>query len=158
VVSAGDLPLPMRVDVAIVKGGQVSDSYQVTAEHELSFKPFTFQWTGGSSITVGPFRWEDCHFRLPGIGPDANFKPLGDWFLAWFDQDDERGFYSSDLQGVVHCLTDPKYDDGAATFVIDFGSAPGEVFEYLLDALEQIGAKTVQIGQIDKQRKENGEQ
>lgn len=158
VVSEGILHLPMRVDVVVVRAGQVSDSYQVTAAHELALKPFTFQWTGGASITVGPFQWEECPFRLPGVGPESNFKPLADWFQAWFDQDDERGLFYSDLQGVVHCLTDPEFADGAATFTIDFGSAPAEVFEYLLDALEQLGAKTVQIGQVDDQPKENGKQ
>ncbi len=157
VVSEGVLNLPKRADIVVIRNGQVSDSYQVTAAHELALKPFTFPWTGGASITVGPFRWEDCQFRLPDLGPKANFKPLADWFLAWFDQDDERGLYYSDLQGVVHCLTDPKFDDGTATFSIDFGSAPAEVFEYLLDALEQLGAKTVQIGQVDQQPQQSGE-
>src|SRR5207248_2628477 len=83
-------------------------------------------------------------------------EPLADWFMAWFDQDDERGLYYSDLQGVVHCLTDPVFADGAATFTIDFGSAPADVFEYLLDALEQLGAKTVQIGNVDKPGDKNG--
>jgi hypothetical protein len=158
VVSEGLLDLPMRVDIVVTRAGQVVDSYQVKAAHELAIKPFTFPWTGGASITAGPFQWEECKFRLPGIGREANFKPLADWFMAWFDQDDERGLYYSDLQGVVHCLTDPKFDDEGATFSIDFGSAPADVFEYLLDALEQVGAKTVQIGNVGEQPQQDGKQ
>lgn len=157
-VSEGLLKLPMRADIVVTRAGQVVESYQVKAAHDLVIKPCTFQWTGGMTVTAGAFQWEDCHFRLPGIGLEANFKPLADWFMAWFDQDDERGLYYSDLQGVVHCLTNPKFDDEAATFTIDFGSAPADVFEYLLDALEQLGAKTVQIGQVNEQPKQNGEQ
>jgi len=159
VIGEGTLELPSRADVAVLRGGKVADSFQVTAEHDLALKPFTFPWTGGAQVTVGPFRWEECHFRLPGVGKDANVKPLADWFFAWFDQDDERGLYYSELQGVVHSMTDPAFADGAATFTIDFGSAPADVFEYLLDAIEQVGAKTIQIGNVNQpgEKQSNGQ-
>lgn len=158
VLHEGPLDLPMRVDVAVVVGSQVKDSFQVVTGQSVGFKPITFSWTGGTAITVRPFAWEACPFRLAGLGPEPNLKPLADWFLAWFDPNDERGLFYSDLQGVVHGLTDPVVGDGAASFTIDFGSAPPDIFEYLLDALEQLGAKTVQIGPVDEEGEKDGKE
>jgi len=151
ILHEGLLHLPQRADVAIIRDGKVTDSFQVVTERTVSFKPFNFQWTEGAQVTVGPFQWEDCRVTLPGIGPGANFAPLASWFTSWFDETQREGmFYSSDLQGVLHRLTDPEFKEGegAAAFTIDFGSAPTDVFEYLLDALEQSGAKTIHIGTL----------
>jgi hypothetical protein len=147
----GLLGLPMRVDAAVIRDGKVEDSFQIVTERTASFKPFTFRWTGGAEITVGPFQWEDCRIKLIGAGPESNFQPLASWFTAWFDESARKGIFYSDLQGVLHGLTGPQFEDVSATFSIDFGSALPDVFEYLLDALEQTGTKTIQIGLIEEE-------
>ena len=151
VAHEGVLQLPIRADVVLIRNDKVEDSFQVTTERTVSFKPFTFPWTEGAQVTVGPFQWENCAVRLPGVGPESNFKPLASWYTSWFDEDQREGmFYSSDLRGVLHSLSNIDFKEGAATFTIDFGSAPTDVFEYLLDALEQAGAKTIHIGEVEQ--------
>ena len=147
-VREGIMNLPRRVDVVIIRNGQVEDSFQIVTQRTVTFKPFTFRWTGGAEVCVGPFQWEDCRIKLHGVTAESNFQPLASWFTGWFDESQREGIFYSDFQGVLHSLGNPEFSEGAATFSIDFGSAPTDVFEYLLDALEQSGAKKIEIGQV----------
>jgi len=142
----GALALGMRVDLVVLSEGRVQDSFHVRADRTVSFKPFTFPWNERVQVTVGPFQWEDCALKLHGVESAEKLKPLVNWFDVWFDAEDERAALDKDLQGVVHCLTDPQFEGSTATLTVDFGTAPTEVFEDFLDAIDQCGATAVEVG------------
>lgn len=145
-VGDGTLSLPLRGDVFAVADGQPSESLRVDSESMLSFEPVTFSWGSGLAVRVAPFQWDACDVRATGISSPADWSRLRDWFATWFDGEDTRQPDEQGLSGVVHFLSDPMHDGSAATFQVDFGSAPVEAFEELLDALRNSGATEIEIG------------
>ena len=53
--------------------------------------------------------------------------------------------FRKSISGVIHFISDPKREDVATIFEVDFGSAPVEAFEELLDAFQASGAKKIEI-------------
>lgn len=105
------------------------------------------------SVTIEPFtmkfRATDVH--VEGISWDAAVlshdleniprAALNDWFDRWFDPDDTRFDPEADLQSVIHSLI---VEEGALT--VDFGSAPADAFDELLDLLSAAGARRIVVG------------
>src|SRR5262249_32000073 len=81
-----------------------------------------------------------------GISRGVDWSPLCTWFERWFDVEDTRQPDDDGLNGVIHFLSDPEYKGAATVFQVDFGSAPEEAFEELLDALRDSGATKIEIG------------
>jgi hypothetical protein len=145
----GPLNLPRRKDL-VVRSPTVNGSFQIKTERTLQFKPLTFTWGQGLTVSIGPFRWEECPVKLLGTTTDDQPLPLVDWYDRWFDEFDTKGPLKKDFQEVVHFLEISEQKDAATELTIDFGSAPKAAFEELLDALEQGGSNTVEIGQVDQ--------
>lgn len=146
IVTEGELGLPTRGDLFIIRDGAVVDSLQIDTEGMLSFDPITFSWPENRlSVDLGPFQWNWMQLRVFGLPPKANWEPLRDWFLRWFQDDDPA---ADQLLGGVHFMSDPSSADGCAEVSIDLGSAPVESLEELLDAVGGMDAKRVQIGQF----------
>jgi hypothetical protein len=142
----GTLSLPMRLDVVEVAKGEAKDTIRVDSDSMLSFEPFDFKWSGGLPTRLAPFHWDGCHVRAKGIPTGTDWSRLRDWFDRWFDGEDTRQPDADGLCGVIHFLSDPKQAGAATTFEVDFGSAPVEAFEELLDALRDAGATKIEIG------------
>ena len=94
-----------------------------------------------------PFQWNWIQLRLHGLDSDADWQPLREWFFRWFHEGDPA---DDELLGGIHFMSDPEEGDGAAEVTIDLGTAPVEAFEELLDAVGQLGANRLQIGQFDE--------
>jgi hypothetical protein len=132
----GTLGLPLRIDVAVIKDGEVSETLNVDTETMLSFDPLQFDW-GALAVELHPFAWDAASFRLEGVEAEGGWRPLQDWFWRWFLADEEEG---DEPLGAVHFLSDPDLTAGHADFSVDLGSAPVEAFEELLDAATALGA------------------
>jgi hypothetical protein len=142
----GTLSLPMRLDVVGVADGEAKDTIRVDSTAMLAFEPIDFEWSGGLPTLLAPFHWDGCHVRATGIRKNADWSHLRGWFDRWFDGEDTRQPDADGLCGVIHFLSDPKQEGAATTFEVDFGSAPVEAFEELLDALRDAGATKIEIG------------
>jgi hypothetical protein len=142
----GVFDLPMRVDLAVLTGGAVSDSITVDTETMLSFDEVVFDWDG-LGVTLSPFQWNWCEVLAEGTFTEASVEPLIDWFHEWFvDGEDGDG---TELLGAVHYMSDPQLTASQISFVIDLGTAPVDAFEELLDAVAATGATSVNLGEDD---------
>jgi len=144
-VREGAWSLPCRVDTCLRKNGEVVDSIMVGTERLIAFAPLEFEWSGGLAVRLAPFPWDYCELRLgaPVFDP-AHFRA---WFDRWFDAEDSRPEGARGFKGVVHFMSDPAVVDGVTRLLVDFGSAPVEAFEQLLDAAVASGQTSVRIGQ-----------
>lgn len=140
VATDGALALPMRTDlVAFTADGAAPESLLIDTEKMLGFEPVTFTWEGGLAVRVEPFQWNWCTLELEGDGIATD--PLRAWFMRWFDRPPVDGTW----QEVVHFMSDPKTRGTGAAVSVDFGSAPVDAFEELLDAVRDTGAKRVRL-------------
>ena len=130
---AGMPALPHRFDVLQADG----DSRMVDAERQLKFDSFTFQ-LNGMSVAVAPFTWDWL-----GIGIDGDAAVAADvcaqWFLRWFDEQDEAPPEADGLRGVVHFMGDPVATASGIDLRIDLGSASDESVDDLLISLAHAG-------------------
>ena len=142
----GTLNLPMRLDVVGLADGEATDNICVDSVTMLSFEPIDFEWTGGLPTRLAPFTWDACDIRAFGILETSGWSHLRGWFDRWFDGEDTRQADEHGLYCVIHSLSDPKREGDASIMQVDFGSAPVEAFEKLLDALHASGATKIEIG------------
>ena len=142
----GTLGLPMRLDIVGVADGEAKDTIRVDSDSMLSFDSIDFEWAGGLPTRLAPFTWDACDIRAYGISKTSDWSHVREWFDRWFDGEDTRPADEHGLYGVIHFLSDPKCEGGATIIQVDFGSAPEEAFEELLDALRDSGATKIEIG------------
>lgn len=82
IVTEGELGLPVRGDLLVLRDGVVADSLQIDTEEMLTYDPVVFDWPQHSlRIELGPFQWNWMQLRIYGVPSDVDWKPLRDWFL-----------------------------------------------------------------------------
>lgn len=143
-VREGEHGLGMRVDVVVIAAGDAVRTLSVETDRELAFPAVTFAWSPGLEVVLRGFAWQRCPLRLAGSA--LNPRPLFEWFEKWFDADDERPLDERGLQGVVHFMSDPAMAANSMILEVDFGSAPIEAVEELLDVAATAGASTIEFG------------
>ena len=147
-VTEGALGLPVRGDLLVIRDGAVSDSLRIDTQGMLSFEPIAFEWPENNlDVDLRPFQWNWMQLRIFGLQNNADWAPIRDWFIGWFQEDDPA---EGELLGGVHFLSDPELGRDYSQVSIDLGTAPVESFEELLDAIGQMGASGVQIGQFEE--------
>lgn len=147
-VTAGQLDLPLRADLIVIRDGMVANSLQIDTVGTVSFVPICFNWPEHDlSVQMGPFQWNWLQLRIYGLPPSSDYEPLREWFMLWFQDDDPRG---EELLGGVHFLSDPWIVDGAMQFSIDLGTAPVRSFEELLVAVGRMRPERLSIGQFSE--------
>jgi hypothetical protein len=142
-VVEGELQLPLRKDLAVLRNGAVTDLLTIDTKGMLSFEPIVFDWGDSLRVYLGPFLWQRMTLRMP-VRKGVDWQSFTDWFWRWFGQEDGS---DNSLLGVVHFLSDPELSRKGVKFEVDLGSAPVEAFEELLDAVVAMGVKQCQIGQ-----------
>jgi hypothetical protein len=146
IVTEGQLDLPARGDIFEIRAGAVTDSIQIDTEGMLSFEPLTFEWPEDNlSVDLGPFQWNWIQLRIYGLPRDADWKPLREWFMRWFHDEDPA---ADELLGGVHFMSDPENARDYVQVSLDLGTAPVGSLEELLDAVARMRAKHLQIGQF----------
>jgi hypothetical protein len=146
-VREGILGFPLRADLITFADGQTPQRIMVDSEIILSFEPFSLNWDETIPILLKPFYWDACRVRVCGIGASQDWASLKKWHAKWFDEEDTCTPDEHGLFGVVHFVSAPERDGAADRFEVDFGTAPVEAFEELLDAFQELGASKVEIGQ-----------
>lgn len=151
----GSLQLPVRGDLIVIRDDVVVESLQIDTEEMLSFEPIQFEWSGDLNVEMQPFQWNWLQLEITGLGPDADWETLRSWFLHWFQDEDP----TDEMLLGVHFLSDPRMlsktdsktecEEQRIQLSVDMGTAPVDALEELLDALTQIGAKSVVIGQFE---------
>ena len=148
VVIEGELAVPSRGDLLVIRDGTVSDSVQVDTDGMLSFEPIVFDWPEiNLKVDLHPFQWNWMQLRIFGLKTDTDWAPIRGWFPGWFQEHDPA---EDELLGGVHVLSDPESRSDYSQVAIDLGTAPVESFEELLDAIARMGATRVHIGQFDE--------
>lgn len=130
---------PLRVDAI----GSDGTSLMVDATSQLRFDEFSFG-LNGAAVCVAPFSWDRLAVEVSGAIPHAD-AVFQEWFMRWFDDDDERPPGNDGLRGVVHFLSKLQAIDDGVAVQIDLGSCPGEAIDDLLFALAEAGAKEVRL-------------
>ncbi len=143
-VPEGSLGLPVRVDMAILRDGEIESLGNVEIDEMYDFEPVEFAWGDSMAVQLLPFPWDSASIVLPK-GPAYDWAPLKAWFMAWFREEEDEADDDGPL-GAVHFLSDPIEDEQSTILTVDLGSAPLEAFEQLLDAIEKLGVQEVMIG------------
>jgi hypothetical protein len=148
-VTEGPLAIPYRADLVLEEPGEVAtagNTIRVESPPQVKFSPISFRWEDALQVDMQSFQWDACDIQVNALS-DVDWQPLRNWFLYWFDMEDQKPMDELGLSGVVHYLSDPEMI-GAHNYrvQIDFGSAPVEAFEELLDALIAMGATSIGIG------------
>jgi len=139
---SGPLEVPYRADL-IPRGGDGS-SVMVNSTSSLGFEPFTVVY-GECRLSVSPFVWDWAKVTASGLTEEESSNVLKAWFLRWFDPDDANQADEKGLFGVVHYLGDPKAIEGGVEWTVDFGSAPPEAVQDMIDRLETHGAAELSL-------------
>jgi hypothetical protein len=140
----GNPPAPVRVDLITLLNGEVRDGLTIDSETMPGFPPFSLQWKHEMPVQISPFPWNACPVRT--ASRNVNFDKLLEWFELWFDPEETKAPGDDGLLGVVHNLISQPIELDEIRLLIDFGSAPIEAFEDLIDALHSAGAKQLEIG------------
>ena len=148
VLRTGQLDLPARADIVTTRDGKTIGSALVDTERMLSFEPLDFDWPDSElRVELYPFQWNLAQMRVYGLTDEPDWAPLREWFLHWFNEQDERPAASEPL-GVVHFLSEPDLQSGFVEFTIDLGTAPLGAFEEFVDVVAGMGASRVEIGKF----------
>ena len=147
VTREGELDVGMRIDVAVVRDGEVVDRFHVASGRKVQFEPITATYEA-ASLELHPFFWDGFTVAIQGDNAaSGTVAPLADWFAQWFGaaDDDPAARDEDGLRGVAHFISDPEPIEGGRAFEVDLGSAPVEAFVSLLDACVALGARRVTV-------------
>ncbi|MEZ4376230.1 MAG: hypothetical protein R3B07_35830 [Polyangiaceae bacterium] len=139
----GPFDLPLRADLVQREGDHAGDSVMVDPPRMVTFESLSFR-IEQCHLSLEPFGWDNALVVARPLTLSA-VTPLRDWFLRWFDPEDEAELHEDGLYHVVHFLSDPEEADGALQFIVDFGSAPVDAFDALIDTLITQGATHIAV-------------
>jgi hypothetical protein len=138
----------VRVDLITLVNEHVRDGMEIESETMVGFPAFSLKWKNVMPVKVWPFPWNACAVRMMGAGVDLG--RVLEWFEKWFDVDEAATSREDGLLGVVHSISSPPAAaaSGLVQLMIDFGSAPIEAFEELIEAIHLSGAESVEISVV----------
>jgi hypothetical protein len=138
----GRIDTPCRCDLVRKAMGGVQS---INATECLRLEPVCVE-IDGVPVAIAAFSWDWLNLRVTGMSEaDANVL-MRNWFMRWFDKDDENPRNAEGLHGVVHFLGDPVQVSGGLRFQIDLGSAPARAVSELIGDLLQGGATGLFLG------------
>ena len=140
----GALSLPSRTDLIPREGEKTNQAVMVDSNSKLGFEPFSFE-IQSTTIVISPFGWDWVKLEVRGIDNDTATQTLKEWYLYWFDINDNNEPTSEGLYGVVHFLSDPEITSTGLRVNLDLGSAPTSAFEDLLFRLSDANVAEVHV-------------
>ena len=141
--------LASRCDLAIFVEGELDSLQNVEAEEMYDFEPVEFSWGDDLQVVLLPFSWDNLARLIPGDA-DRDWSALREWFLKWSKPNTEDAKPGEQVEA-LHRITEPFFDGESTLITIDFGTAPVEAFEGLLDVLVQLGPGEVTLGSVDSE-------
>lgn len=139
-----DEPLPYRLyraDMASDDDGS-PQAAEVNPSTHLSFEPFGVDFMEDVTASVRPFLWSDVGLRTNICLPA---EPVEEWAMRWLDVEDQLPKDEHGLQGVIHAIAREDADDGSTLLTIDFGSAPVEALQELIELALSAGVTHLSI-------------
>lgn len=109
----------------------------------VSIEPTEYWLNDGQKLMLKPFAWNDVEIHCDRF--DFRAPAFSSWCTRWLDPNEHFSQDEYGLSGVVHSVTKPQLQEDIAYFSVDFGSAPVEAFESLMDALYNSGVKLVVV-------------
>jgi hypothetical protein len=91
---------------------------------------------------VQPVVWNDVGIKTNVRLPDASIEA---WAMQWLDMDDHHAQDENGLQGVIHSISRDDTGDEGTELIVDFGSAPAEALNDLIDVLRICGVSYITI-------------
>jgi len=140
----GSLELPCRADFILREAGSAEPS-TVESTSQLQFETVVFT-IGSTSVAVSPFVWDWVPVEVTGLSRESATQVLKDWFLRWFDGDDQNNETEEGLFGVAHFMSEPESTEQGIRVTTDLGSAPAEAVEDLMFHMSDAGAKELRVG------------
>lgn len=139
-------PIPYRYFRIDLTSGAVSppNFTEVNVDPHAAFPATSFALQTGLRVLLHPFVWNAIEFVSHATPSDLSL--LTRWVNRWLDFGDTKPQDNDGLSGVVHSVTFPVAKDKSWSFSVDFGSAPVEALEELLDTLPRLGITSVSIG------------
>ena len=143
VVRDGVLNLPRRSDFGLMtnNGPQYRDLGEIC---NMMFEPMVITAGSRSTVVINPFCWKALTVSFDADDDTQRLKLVRQWYLEAFQTLRLEG--DPDVNGTVHSLTGPKFQDDRWVIEIDMGSAPISVFAALLDLLVSNGVENVFVG------------
>lgn len=132
-----------RADLVEVVGGK-PEFVEMNTDPESRFKAESHSQTQTLEVRLHPFVWNGCEFRFAGSPPP--WPCVDAWLEEWFDEHENKPTDNDGLAGVLHNMTQPSERSGLFSFSVDFGSAPVAAFMALLEALDKMGVRKVEVG------------
>jgi len=120
-------------------------------EHEKPFQVFPKKLISFSSsmrIEVSPFVWNRVEFRSSAA--PTNIAPLTEWANKWMDVTERKAVEKEQFAEVVHSVIYPSMRGRTWQFMVDFGTAKPEALSALLQTLERMGLREVQVGSFSE--------
>lgn len=150
-VRTGPLALPARGDLCVRRDERITELARIESPRALQFEPFRFLWGDALQVALHPFGWDDCSLCVPEPLEAIDFGPLQAWAEAALriEQAAARVMHTDiELLNAIHGISVPRKVPEGTRFEIDFGSAPVQEFERLLDALVAARTNLVIIGRV----------
>ncbi len=134
-----DAPEPYnlyRFDLVSFDGDEPS-LVEVNLESYIESEPMIYQ-VGDMAVEIQSLHWNGIEFSVqPAI---VDEEPLKVWAIRWLDLEEDL-----DLGGFIHSLTAPEDDRGYTMWSVDFGTAPVQAVQELLQVLAGLGVKSVKL-------------
>ncbi|HTW94917.1 MAG TPA: DUF1444 family protein [Tepidisphaeraceae bacterium] len=146
-LGAGDQrpPHPLCVDIMIRQNDQPS---MVMMMRGSEIAPLTgTMYVRDVPIRVYAPAWED--FAVWAKLRDPDWAALDPWRKKWMNPEAAQSADEDGLTGVVHYTGSPVAEGGGYLHQMDFGTAPLEALMELLNALVDMGAGEIELGQSD---------
>jgi hypothetical protein len=131
-----------RTDL-ISGGSQKPKITEFNQDSFLDFDPINFS-LGHLSCRLHPFYWNGVEIKAIGLPTD--WSRFECWVREWIDEADDRESDLDGLAAVIHSVMKPEIEGDHWTTSIDFGSASPETFWNLLELLESLGVRSVELG------------
>ena len=109
----------------------------------VSFEAESFDWQKKLKVRFEPIAWNDVAFECVGL--NAKKSQLEQWAVRWMDPRNERPEDNHGLGGRIHAISYPKKKVNKEVFFVDFGSAPIQAFQELMQVLMLAGVKKVRV-------------
>jgi hypothetical protein len=109
----------------------------------VAFEPQSLVWQKKMKIRLEPLAWHNVEFECTGLIPQKS--QLEPWAIRWIDPQNKRQPDHHGIGGWVHAVSYPEKKVNHQVFFVDFGSAPVQAFQELMQVLMLAGVKKVRI-------------
>jgi len=130
-----------RADMASNVNGE-ANIQEVNLNSHLSFETFVEESVFGLTVEVQPMHWNDVEVYANAQIESTAFE---EWALKWLDLEDKHATSADGLQSVIHSITFHEQEIGCSRVTVDWGSAPLEAIEELLQLLSAKGATIARL-------------